>query len=514
MSPSMYILGVDIGTTSTKSVLFTEKGEVVAKHNIGYPLSTPNPSTAEQDPEEIYQAVLGTMKEALNKSSVKPEEVLCVSFSSAMHSLIAVDEKGKPLTQCITWADNRSEKWAEKIKNEMNGHEIYLRTGTPIHPMSPLSKLTWMRHEKQDLFSKAAKFISIKEYVFYKLFNEYVIDYSIASATGLFNLKELNWDSEALEVAGVTPEQLSTPVPTTHYLKGLKPDMAESIGLAMDIPFILGASDGCLSNLGVNAIEFGSVAVTIGTSGAIRTVADRPITDPKGRTFCYALTENHWVIGGPVNNGGMTFRWVRDELAASEVETAGRLGMDPYEVLTRIASKVSPGSDGLLFHPYLAGERAPLWNANARGSFFGLGMHHKKEHLIRAVLEGVIYNLYSVLLALEELIGQPKKVLATGGFARSELWRQMMADIFDQEVIVPESFESSCLGAAILGLYALGKVDTLTVVSDMVGDTHRHHPIPENVAIYQELVPIYLSLYRKLDDEYSRISEFQRKTLG
>lgn len=509
-----YVLGVDIGTTSTKSVLFTENGEVVAKHNIGYPLHTPTPSTAEQDPDEIYHAVLNTMKATMKKSNINSDDLLCVSFSSAMHSLIAVDASGKSLSNCITWADNRSEPWTEKIKKEWNGHAIYLRTGTPIHPMSPLSKLVWLKNEKEPLFSQSAKFISIKEYVFFKLFGTYVIDYSIASATGLFNLEKLDWDEEALALAGVTAEHLSEPVPTTHAVNGLDPSLAQTLGLPEEVPFIIGASDGCLSNLGVNAIEFGSVAVTIGTSGAIRTVSDKPITDPKGRTFCYALTENHWVIGGPVNNGGMTFRWVRDELAASEVETASRLGIDPYEVLTKIASTVKPGSDGLLFHPYLAGERAPLWNANARGSFFGLSLHHKKEHLIRAVLEGVIFNLYSVLLALEELIGVPTKIMATGGFARSLLWRQMMADIFNQEVVVPESFESSCLGAVILGLYALGRVDSLTVVNKMVGETHRHKPIEENALIYQELIPIYLSVYRKLGDDYTRIAAFQNKHLN
>lgn len=297
------------------------------------------------------------------------------------------------------------------------------------------------------------------------------MDYSIASATGMFNLQELNWDEEALKVAGVTSSQLSKPVSTTFRLTGMDSKFAEEMGIPENVPFVVGASDGVLSNLGVNAIEPGSIAVTIGTSGAIRTVIDRPITDPKGRIFCYALTENHWVIGGPVNNGGMIFRWVRDQLGASEIEAAKRLGVDPYDLLTEIAAKVSPGADGLLFHPYLAGERAPLWDAHARGSFFGLGLHHKKEHMIRAVLEGVIFNLYTVLLALKELIGEPKKIQATGGFARSHLWRQIMADIFNQELSVPESYESSCLGAAILGLYSLGMVDSLEVVSEMVGES-------------------------------------------
>lgn len=476
MTQTGYMLGVDIGTTSTKAVLFSKDGAVIAHHMIGYPLLTPTPSTAEQVPGDIFQAVLGTIKESIAKSSIDPRELICISFSSAMHSIIAVDAEGKPLTNCITWADNRSTKWAEKIRDEWNGHEIYRRTGTPIHPMSPLVKLRWLKEEKQSIFGKTFKFISIKEYVFYQLFKQFVVDYSIASATGMFNLRELDWDEDALETAGVTRNHLSRPVPTTFCFKGLGEETAAELGIPASTPFVIGANDGVLSNLGVNAIEPGVVAVTIGTSGAIRTVTDRPVTDPKGRIFCYALTENHWVIGGPVNNGGMTFRWVRDVIASAEVETAKSLGIDPYEVLTKIAERVSPGADGLLFHPYLAGERAPLWNANARGSFFGLGLHHKKEHMIRAVLEGVIFNLYNVLIALEEQIGVPQKVQATGGFARSELWRQMMADIFDQEVTVPESFESSCLGAAILGLYALREIDSLNVVSNMVGATHIHRP--------------------------------------
>jgi gluconokinase len=506
-----YVIGVDIGTTSTKSVLFTREGKLVESHGVEYQLMTPTPTTAELDPEELFQAVIQTIRQIMLKSKVDPSQVLCVSFSSAMHSVIAVDNEGKPLTNVITWADNRSAAWSKRIKDELNGHEIYLRTGTPIHPMSPLVKLAWLRSEHQELFSKTYKFISIKEYVFFKLFNRYVIDYSIASATGMFNLNDLNWDEEALQVAGVTPEQLSEPVSTTYSLTGMDKMLAAEMNLPVHTPFVVGASDGVLSNLGVNAIDPGVVAITIGTSGAIRTVTDKPVTDPKGRIFCYALTEKYWVIGGPVNNGGMIFRWVRDQLGAAEKETAVRLGKDPYEILTEIAAKVKPGADGLIFHPYLAGERAPLWDANARGSFFGLSLHHKKEHMIRAVLEGVIYNLYSVFMALEELIGQPKKIQATGGFARSELWRQMMSDIFDQEVYVPESVESSCLGAAILGLYGIGEVDSLDVVKDMIGASHHHVPNKKNVEVYHELARIYVRVSRLLKDEYESIAAFQNK---
>lgn len=506
-----YMIGVDIGTTSTKAVVFNQKGEALSRYGVEYPLHTPTPATAEQDPDEIFQAVLTAIKNSILEASISGHDIKFVSFSSAMHSVIVVDGEGKPLTRSITWADNRSSDYVDEILKKHDGHSIYLRTGTPIHPMSPLVKLAWLKAEQPELFKSEHKFISIKEYIFYHLFGQYVVDYSIASATGMFHLGKLEWDMEALRVAGVTKEQLSTPVPTTEIVTGLPKTYAMELGLLVETPFIVGASDGVLSNLGVNAIEPGVVALTIGTSGAIRAVTDRPITDPKGRIFCYALTDKHWVIGGPVNNGGMIFRWLRDEFASSEVETAKRLGKDPYDVLTEIASTVAPGSNGLLFHPYLAGERAPLWNANARGSFFGLGMHHKKEHMIRAVLEGIMMNLYSVLLALEELIGTPTRIQATGGFARSIFWRQMLADIFDQEVVIPESFESSCLGAIVLGMYGIGDIESLSDVQEMVGSIHTHQPNHEATLAYRELMPLFIRLPRLLEKEYEVISTIQKK---
>lgn len=328
----------------------------------------------------------------------------------------------------------------------------------------------------------------------------------------MMNLKTLDWDEEALAIAGVTPAQLSKLVPTTKMFKNCNPKLAKQMGIDPQTPFVIGASDGVLSNLGVNAIRKGEIAITIGTSGAIRTIIDKPQTDEKGRIFCYALTENHWVIGGPVNNGGMVLRWIRDEFASSEIETAKRLGIDPYEVLTKIAERVRPGADGLLFHPYLAGERAPLWNPDVRGSFFGLTMSHKKEHMIRAALEGVIYNLYTVYLALIECMDGPvTRIQATGGFARSEIWRQMMSDIFESEVVIPESYESSCLGACILGLYATGKIDSFEAVSEMVGDTYKHTPQEAAVKEYRQLLPIFIHLSRTLEDDYSAIANYQRR---
>jgi gluconokinase len=261
----------------------------------------------------------------------------------------------------------------------------------------------------------------------------------------------------------------------------------------------------------VNAINPGVAAVTIGTSGAIRVVTDKPSIDPKGRTFTYALDENHWVVGGPVNNGGDVFRWARDNMFDAEKSTAALLGKDDYDLLTEIAGKVPAGADGLLFHPYLGGERAPIWDANARGSFFGLTHSHTRAHMLRAVLEGIIFNIYMVELALEEVVGSIKELQATGGFARSALWRQMMADIFESDVVVPTAFESGALAATVMAQKALGLIDDISEIKNMIGESKTYSPNPENYEVYRELAPIFIRLSRQLQTEYTNIADFQKK---
>ena len=505
---SKYVIGVDIGTTSTKSVLFDLAGNAIEQYTIGYLLNAPVQGAAVQDPDEIFQAVLTTVKEVVCRGEIEQSDILCLSFSAAMHSLIVVDARGKPLTPSLTWADNRSAGYAEKLKQEYNGYEIYARTGTPIHPMSPLVKLMWLQEDESELWQKAAKFISIKEYVFWQLFQEYVVDYSIASATGLFNFHDLDWDEEALSIAGIKPSQLSKLVPTTQVFSSMQSKYAQVMGIDLDTPLVIGANDGVLSNLGLGAIAPGTVAITMGTSGAVRTTINQPGIDSQGLLFCYALTENYWVIGGAINNGGIVLRWLKDNLADVEINTAELLKQDPYDILTAIANTIPPGSEGLIFHPYLAGERSPLWDANARGSFFGLGLHHNKAHLIRAVLEGVIYNLSSVFQAVEGT-RDIESISAAGGFARSSLWCQMLSDICDREISVPESYESSCLGAAILGQYALGEIKDLSDFKH-VAPSKVYKPIRANVAKYKQILPIYSRLLDSFKSEYQAIAKLQQ----
>ena len=504
-----YIIGVDIGTTSTKAIAFDLNGNILSKENIFYPIYNKFPTWSEQKPEEIFEAVINSIREVVLENEKKGNVVLGVSFSSAMHSLIAVDEKGQELTECIIWADTRSKEYVENIKGSKVGHEIYMNTGTPLHPMSPLFKLCWIRDNMNEVFNNAYKFIGIKEYVTYKLFGKYVIDYSIASATGMFDIYKLKWNKAALILAGINEDKLSEPVPTTYKSVGMKKEYSSFINIHEEVPFIIGASDGCLANLGANAIKSGDAAVTIGTSGAIRIISDCAKIDEQERIFSYILTEDHYVIGGPVNNGGIILRWFKDNFSQNEIEAVEELEVDVYELLNQKAQMVPPGANGLIFLPYLLGERAPFWDANARGVFFGINIKHTREHFLRSLLEGVIYGIFSVGKALQETTGEIDTIYSTGGFVRSELWVQILADVFNKKVIIAESYESSCLGAAVLCMKALGIIDKLEEVHKLVPILKIVYPNETNHNIYMNNFEIYERLYNKLKDEFISISELQ-----
>jgi gluconokinase len=505
-----YFIGVDIGTTSTKVIAFSASGTVKGIANHGYPLLSPKPGWSEQDPEVIFKAVISALHEAI--AQVNALEIAAIGISGAMHSLIAMDAQNYPLTNAIIWADNRSFAQTERLKQDGRGFAIYQRTGTPIHPMSPLTKLMWMREEDPDTFRQAAKFISVKEYFLYQLFGRYIVDYSIASATGLFNLEQLNWDEEALAMAGIRADQLSELVPTTHVLHGMNTRCAEAAGLYPDTPIVVGASDGVLANLGVGAITPDQIAITIGTSAAVRRVVPRPTTDPHGRTFCYVLTENHWVVGGPSNNGGIVLRWFRDQFCSIEVEQAKQEQVDPYDVMIRAVKSIPAGAEGLLFLPYLSGERAPAWNADARGVFFGVAMHHTHSHFIRAVLEGILFNVYDITKILIDQIGDSKTIRVSGGFARSQACLQVMADLFGSEVLVPEVYEGSGFGAAVLAMYAVGALNDLADVQKLIRLGDRYQPNLEISQNYHKLFKIYQHIYSNLIEEFSAIADYQRQS--
>lgn len=303
-----YLIGVDVGTTSTKAVLYDQQANVLQDFKQGYSLYRDASGMAEQNPDTLVEAVQSVIKQAAQAANLDQGKLLAVSFSSANQSLILLDDKHQPLTRALTWADTRARAVADQLKRTPAGKQLYASTGTPIHPMSPLTKLLWLKQAHPDLMARASYFADIKSYLFYKLFGVFRFDVSIASCTGMLNVTTGDWDERALALTGVQPEQLPEVVSGTTQEIGLLPDAASAMSIPAQTPFVYGAFDGALSNLGVGAIEKDTVAITIGTSAAVRVVTDHPVIDPKQRLFCYAVDNGLWVVGGPLNNGGDVFQ--------------------------------------------------------------------------------------------------------------------------------------------------------------------------------------------------------------
>lgn len=494
--PAQYIIGVDIGTTNTKAIAFTVEGNVIVQANETYtPLEAAIAEQHELDPETLFQAVLRTVGQV--RAQTNTAVLLGVACSSAMHSLIAVDNNGKPLTNVITWADLRSGVQADKLKHTAAGKRIYQRTGTPIHPMSPLSKLLWMKEEQPDIFTTAHKFIGIKEWVFYRFFGQYLIDHSIASATGLFDIYDFDWNPEALALTSLTPNRLSNPVSTTYIVKGLAKEYADLLNIDQAIPFIIGASDGCLANVGSGALQPGDVSLTIGTSGAVRMMAARPQHDVKERIFNYILTEQWYVSGGPINNGGTLLRWYAGHFLGHSFEKTA-----DFDWFIQQAAQVPAGADGLVFLPYVQGERAPVWDANAKGVYFGIHAKHTQAHFMRAIIEGINNALYQVTQSIEETIGPVKNIYASGGFTQSPQWLQWMADLFGKTITISATADASAVGAAILGLQALGIRDSLTHPGKATQPEVHFTPDKQHYRTYQRNFAIYSTLYDRLKDVF------------
>ncbi len=475
-NPTPLIIGADLGTTNVKALAFDPVTEQIVAH-ASRPLTTeqPQPGYSEQQPEAIWQAFGEVMREVMDEVNKAGGTVQMVAFSTAMHSLMAVDAEGNPLTNAVLWSDNRAEAEAQTLRTHQAalGQAIYHQTGIPMHPMIPLCKLAYWRHHQPDLLKQAARFVGIKEFLWHRLTGEFQIDYSLATATGLYDQEHRQWSGLALSFAGITADQLSDLVPTNHQ-QPLLDGATTHTGLLAGTTLLIGASDGCLANLGAGAISAGVTTLTIGTSGAIRQTVRQPLRDPQGRLFCYHLAEGYYVVGGPTNNGANVLQWLAENLTRATPENA----------LSQ-ATTVPAGSDGLLFLPYLQGERAPLWDAAVRGAFHHVDWSHTQAHFARATLEGVLFNLLSINALLAEQTAPTHVIHANGGFAQSAFWVQMLADMAGVPVRLNATNESGAIGAILLALTATGHYPTLDAASASVNFGKTYEPDPDNHRVYR-----------------------------
>ncbi len=488
------VIGVDIGTTNIKVIACSAGRNTVYRAEIACETIQERPELSEQDPVAVLHSVNKLLKEVFLQ--IPAGEIAAVSFSAAMHSIIAMDGEGNHLTHAILWGDTRSYREEKELKASGEADRLYQRTGVPLHPSLPLCKIIWLKRNRPEIFDKTKKFISLKEYIFLKLFGVYVVDYAIAGATGMLNIHHLTWDEEALEAAGISSRYLSEVVPSIHAETVMLEPFRTELGLAKDIPFVIGSSDGCLANIGTGVLDETKAALTIGTSGAVRTTLKLPHVNAEPSLFCYAVSKDLYVKGGAVNNGAFTLQWLIEDIFKQP------LSNEVYAGLLNDAASVPAGSEGLIFLPYLKGERAPVWNARAKGVLFGLNSLHEQRHMVKAVLEGVGYSLYDVFCEMAGSEKSIREIYVSGGFIKSRLWVQVIADIFNKTIVVTDAADASAIGAAHIGFCFLNISDGMQELSGEAAAGQRFIPDRINHDIYMQCFLKYRSVYAALKNEF------------
>ena len=500
------IITIELGTNAVRVYAFGLDGTVIGSAKGSYPTFHPDPDYSEQDPEQIFITMLYVLKNFLSeKIHPKKIKVLSLCFSAAMHSVLAIDKHGVPLGNAIIWADNRGKRLAQALKEEALGAEIYKATGTPIHPMSPLIKIAWLKAHDQERFGKTYKFLSIKTYIIQQLTGEYLIDYSLASATGLLNIHTKGWEPNSLDYAGITTDKLPELVPIFHSPGGLQTQYQTSLGLTAKTKILIGSSDGCLATLGAGVWNDGKATVTIEDSGAVRVAGKQVLQDNDQRFFNYILDDEHYISGGPTNNGGVVFDWFANQFG--DFKKAFDIESCTNELITEAAT-VSPGADGLLFLPYLLGERAPIWNANARGVFFGVNINHERKHFIRATIEGILYEILSIGKTLQEH-RTINRISVNGSFASIPLCTQIIADVFNMPVNINKNTNSVSLGAFLISATEMGLYKNLDDAAQTIVPPDEYKPNKANHAVYSNYFNVFQRLTARLYDEFESIANLQ-----
>lgn len=504
-----FILAHDLGTTGNKATLFDNEGRLVASTFSGYETAHPQPTWAEQDPNDWWRAVCDATRALLAKSKVASQDIAGVSFSGQMMGCLPVDAAGNPLRPCIIWADQRAVAQAAQLTEHVGEERVYRITGHRISPTYSASKIMWIRDNEPDLFARVHKFLHVKDFIAYRMTGAFVTDRSDASGMNLYNLEGGAWSDEILNAIGLDSRRLPDIHNSTDIIGKITKEAADQLGLAAGTPVVIGGGDGASAAVGAGAITEGPAYNYIGSSSWISFAAKRPIYDPDHRIFNWAhMVPNMFAPCGTMQAAGGSYQWLQRQVCWSESREAGETGEDVYEIMNRRAAESVPGAHELLFLPYLQGERSPHWNPNARGGFVGLQVTHTRADLIRALLEGISMNLRTILQSFLDANARIDEVILIGGGAKGELWRQILADIFGRPTLRPRLLdEATSLGAAVAGGVGVGLFHDFSIVKQRIEIVNRHVPNPEAQAVYNRLYPIFLETYTALVPIFDQLHE-------
>jgi xylulokinase len=504
-----YVLGIDVSTTGAKALLIDERGSVVADATTEYPLSTPRPLWSEQSPADWWQGVRSSIQASLAKAGLRGEEVSGVGLTGQMHGLVMMDKSGQVLRPAILWNDQRTGPQCAEIMERAGGLDRLLElTGNAVLPGFTAPKILWVRENEPAVYEKTAHILLPKDYARYCLTGEYATEVSDASGTSLLDVAHRCWSDAMLSALDLPKDWLPRCTESPEVSGRISATAARETGLKAGTPVVGGGGDQAAQAVGSGIVTAGIISVTSGTSGVVFAHADTFASESKGRlhSFCHAVP-GKWHLMGVMLSAGGSFRWLRDSLGEPERTEASARGEDPYDLLTRAAARAPAGCQGLLFLPYLTGERTPHPDPQARGAFVGLTVLHQKDHIIRSVLEGVSFGLRDCLELIRGLGVPIEQVRASGGGARSALWRQIQADVFGNELVLVNVTEGAAYGAALLAGVGAGIFSGVEdAVAQTVRITDRIAPIPANVSRYQALYPVYRSLYPALASSFQALS--------
>ena len=504
-----YLLGVDIGTSGTKTVLFDIKGNGVASSMAEYPLYQPKIGWAEQDPVDWWKAVCKTTSQVIKASGVNPADIAGVGLSGQMHGAILLDENDEVLRKSIIWCDQRSSAECDEITERVGAERLIEITANPALTGFTASKILWVRNNEPEIYLKINKILLPKDYIRFKLAGVYATEVSDASGMQLLDIENRCWSDEILEKLEIKKEWLGQVYESCENTGTVTKAASVLTGLAQGTIVAGGAGDQAAGAVGNGIVKEGIISSTIGTSGVVFAHMDDIEIDMKGRvhTFCHAVP-GCWHVMGVTQGAGLSLKWFRDNFCIEEMRTADLMDTDPYILMDKEAENIPAGSEGVIYLPYLMGERTPHLDPNAKAVFFGISAAHTKAHMVRAVLEGVVYSLRDCIEIIRGMGINAAQVRASGGGGKSPLWRQMQADMFKTEICTINSSEGPALGVAILAGVASGVYsDVVSACDDIIRVKHTQLPDEKSMMVYDKYYKIYQNLYSHLEKDYKDLAK-------
>ncbi|MFD1414370.1 xylulokinase [Oceanobacillus jeddahense] len=491
-----YIVAHDIGTSGNKASLFSEEGKLIGSEVSNYETKYFDGNSVEQNAQDWWDAVCDSTKRMLDEYKINPDDIAAISFSGQMMGCLCVDESITPLRNAIIWADQRATKQAEEIGQHISQKDFYNIVGHMNTPSYGVQKLMWIKENEPDVYQKTYKALNAKDFIIAKLTGNVYTDYSDGNSFACFDLKNLKWSDEIIGYAGIDKEKLPELKPSTFIAGGVLEEAAKETGLAVGTPVVVGAGDGVTASVGAGSIEPGRTYCSLGTSAWVTTTTKEPVFSDDMNTVTWAhAVPGYYAPNGTMQTAGGAMGWLKEQVAKYESYLADQNDASAYEYINEQIESAPVGSNNLIFLPYLLGERAPRWDENAKGAFVGIKAETTRAEMMRSVMEGVTLNLSIILEELRKEIEINELTVVSGG-AKSSVWRQIMADIFDVKLNTPEVLEeASSMGAAIIGGVGAGVYKDFTVIDDFLKINSVTTPNSENNERYNKIKELFDEIY-------------------